>query len=95
MSTPTKKPEETTLGYPHIEKLLETEKFEEVNKSFSAAYETLEKIMKDRSAGLKKQKSAQKAMQAYEFTVKLMNYLLKVKHEMVRMREAQAKEKKK
>ena len=88
MTTETKKkPKVTTLGYPHIEQLLETENFETVNKSFAEAYDKLEAIMKDRSAGLKKQKDAQKSMQAYELTVELINELLKIKREIAKQRE--------
>lgn len=82
-----KKTKVTTLGYPHIEELLETENFEAVNKSFAEAYGKLESIMKDRSAGLKKQKDAQKSMQAYELTVELINELLRVKREIAKQRE--------
>ena len=81
-----KQPKVTTLGYPHIEQLLETENFETINKSFAEAYDKLEVMMKDRAAGLKKQKDAQKAMQAYELTVELINELLKVKREIAKQR---------
>lgn len=84
---PKKQPKVTTLGYPHIEQLLETENFEVINKSFAEAYDKLEVIMKDRSAGLKKQKDAQKSMQAYELTVELINELLKIKREIAKQRE--------
>ena len=84
-----------SLGYPHIESLLETENFVPVNKSFGEAYQTLETIMKDRSSGLKKQKNAQKAIIGYELTVELMNELLKMKKEMARLRAEQEKAQKK
>lgn len=84
------------LGYPRIEDLLENENFVKINKSFSEAYDRLERIMKDRSAGLKMQKAAQKAMKAYELVTQLINELLHLKHEIIKMRKnSQAKQQKK
>ncbi len=78
------------LGYPKIEELLETEDFGRLNKSFSEAYTKLETILKDKSAGLKKQKGAQSIMKAYELTTELMNELLKIKSEIIKMRKEAA-----
>ncbi|MBU0505187.1 MAG: hypothetical protein ABII18_10665 [bacterium] len=91
-----KNPETTTntddaLGYPTIEKLLETEEFQKINESFGQAYSKLEAISQDSSAGLKKKKAATKAMQAYELTTELLNELLKIKYQIVQMRQAEAK----
>lgn len=83
------------MGYPHIEQLLEDEKFDRINNSFAESYNKLEVIMKDRSGGLKKQKGAQKAMKAYELTTELMNELLKIKYQILKFREEQAKKQKK
>lgn len=83
------------IGYPNIEELLETEGFDKINKSFSEAYDKLEIIMKDRAGGLKKQKGAQKAMKAYELTTELMNELLKIKYQIIKMRDEQAKKQQK
>lgn len=74
------------LGYPKIEEILETENFDRLNKGFSEAYTKLENIMKDKTIGLKKQKAAQSAMQAYELTTELMNELLKIKYEIMKIR---------
>ncbi|MBF0106321.1 MAG: hypothetical protein HQM16_13465 [Deltaproteobacteria bacterium] len=79
------------LGYPQIEKLIEAENFETINKSFAEAYNKLEAIKKDRSGGLKKQKSAQKAMQSYELTTQLINELLQVKYQLIKAKEEEAK----
>jgi len=87
--------QDSGLGYPHIEELLEKEDFERINKSFAEAYQTLEKIMKDTSGGLKKQKAAQKAMKSYELTTELMNELLQIKAQIVKMRAEHAKKQKK
>ena len=56
--------ESFTAGYPRIEKLVETEDFDAVNKSFATSFEELEKISKQKS-GLGKGKSAKKAMRSY------------------------------
>ncbi len=87
----TQQTQKASLGYPHIEELLEKESFDGINKSFLDAYARLEKIMKDRSGGLKKQKGAQKAMKAYELTTELFNELLKIKYQILKYREEEAK----
>ena len=81
------------LGYPQIEALLESENFETINNSFALGYEKLEKIKSDRSGGLKKQKAAQKAMKAYELTTELINELLQIKYQIIKMRAEEAKKK--
>lgn len=98
MTTPQQKQPSTqkpSLGYPHIEDLLEKEDFERINKSFFDAYERLEKIMKDRASGLKKQRGAQKAMKAYELTTELLNELLVIKYQILKYREEAAKKQQK
>lgn len=82
----------TGLGYPHIEDLIETENFEQVNQTFAEAYDKLEKIHADLSQGTKKQKAARKIMQAYELTTQLMNELLLIKRDLM---EKQAEGRKK
>jgi hypothetical protein len=71
-----------TAGYPRIEKLIETEDFNQVNASFAKAYEELEKIAKSKS-GLGKGKTAKKALKAYEKTMDLFKELLKLKYQML------------
>ena len=80
--------EALTAGYPRIEKLVETEKFDEVNASFGQAYEELQKIAKSKS-GLGKGKAAQKALKAYELTLDLFKDLLKLKYQMLEAAEKQ------
>lgn len=77
-----KKEEALTAGYPRIEKLIETEDFDQVNASFEAAYQELEEIAKAKS-GLGKGKSAKKAIRAYELTMELFKELLKLKYQMI------------
>lgn len=80
------KEEALTAGYPRIEKLVETEKFDEVNASFAKAYEELEKIAKSKS-GLGKGKAAKKALKAYELTMDLFKELLRLKYQMMQAAE--------
>ncbi|OVE81484.1 hypothetical protein BVY03_03615 [bacterium K02(2017)] len=82
---------DANLGYPQIEKLIENEDFGTINKSFADAYALLEKIKHDTSGGIKKQKAAQKAMKAYELTTELINELLKIKYQIIKLREEEAK----
>lgn len=86
-------PKQAGLGYPLIEKLLETEDFDRINKSFSETYKKLEKIFQDNSQGLKRQKEARNAMTAYEYTTGLIRELLKVKYEILEQQKSQSKEK--
>lgn len=74
--------EPITAGYPRIEMLIESEKFDEVNKSFGVAYEELQKIAKNKT-GLGKGKTAKKAMRAYELAMDLFKELLKIKYQMM------------
>lgn len=90
---PISKGKESSLGYPLIEKLLETEDFATINKSFGDAYQKLEAIMKDHTAGLKKQKDARQALRSFELTTELIKHLLEVKHELVKQKNASLKQK--
>ena len=74
--------EPLTAGYPRIEKLIETEDFDAVNKSFAVSFEELQKIAKQKS-GLGKGKAAKKAMRSYELTMDLFKELLKLKYQMM------------
>lgn len=74
--------ESLTSGYPRIEKLIESESFDAVNKSFGISYEELQKISKQKS-GLGKGKAAKKGMRAYELTMDLFKELLKIKYQML------------
>lgn len=87
-----KKQENQSLGYPLIEEMLETEDFKRVNQSFSASFQKLERIFHDHASGIKKQKEARKAMEAYEYTVELVKELLKLKYQ---VEEEQKKNQKK
>jgi hypothetical protein len=68
--------------FPEIEKLLETEDFDKINKSFTAAYESLEKISRGRG-GLGRSREARKAMKAIERVMDLLRELLKLKYQLM------------
>lgn len=89
----TNKAQKQSLGYPLIEELLETENFDRLNESFGESYKKLEKIMMDNSEGLKKQKEARKAMEAYELTTELIKELLKVKYQILQAQKAESDKK--
>lgn len=71
--------------YPAIEKLLESEDFNELNRHYAKAYGELEKVAKQK--GLGKAREAKKAMKALERVADLMNHLLKLKYEFIESRQ--------
>lgn len=77
--------------YPNIEKLIDSEEFDELNQAFSLAYQQLEKASKEKK-GLKTPKEARKAMHALEKVIELLKELLKVKY---KLQEIAAKQEKK
>lgn len=74
-------------GYPAVEKLIDTEDFNELNAAFESAYGELLDITK-RKKGLKTQKEAKKAMRSLELTMELLRELLAIKY---RLQETAAK----
>ncbi len=76
-----KKEEISTAGYPRIERLIDTEGFDPINKSFATAFGELEKISKQK-AGLGKAKLAKKAIRSYELVMDLLKELLKLKYQL-------------
>lgn len=77
-------------GYPAVEKLIDTEDFDELNQAFEAAYEELHDIAK-RKKGLRTQREAKKAMRSLELTMDLLRELLAIKY---RLQEEAKKAKK-
>lgn len=67
--------------FPEIEKLIETEDFDRINQSFTAAYDELEKASKSKG-GLGKTRDAKKAMKAIERVMDLLRELLKMKYQL-------------
>lgn len=72
--------------YPAIEKLLESEDFDELNSHYAKAYAELEKVAKQKGMG--KARDAKKAMKALERVADLMNYLLKLKYEFIESQQS-------
>lgn len=94
MNNPTnQQPTKERLGYPLMEKLIETEGFEKINQTFSASYDTLERMLKNKTGGLGKQKLIRQALQAYDLTIDLIRELLKVKYQMIKDKKEKAEEK--
>lgn len=74
-------------GYPAVERLIDTEDFNELNAAFETAYGDLMDIAKHKK-GLKTQKEAKKAMRSLELTMELLRELLAIKY---RLQEEAAK----
>ena len=68
-------------GYPAVERLIDTEDFDELNETFEVAYSELFEISKKRK-GLKTRRDAQKAMRALELTLDLFRELLAIKYKL-------------
>ena len=66
--------------FPEIEKLIESEDFDRINKSFTSAYEELERVSKGKG-GMGKSRDAKKAMKAIERVMDLLRELLKMKYQ--------------
>lgn len=71
------------LGYPIIEKLLDSEDFSKVNKTMLACYDTLERMLKNKTGGLKKQQMIRQALKSYDLTIDLIKELLKIKYQLL------------
>ncbi len=80
---PRNEPAETSpeVHFPEIERLIQTEEFETVNKGFSTIYDSLEKIAKGRG-GMGKTRDARKAMKSIERVMDLIRDLLKLKYQL-------------
>lgn len=78
------------IGYPHIEKLIDSEDFKEMNRTFHKAYQALEKISKE-NKGLRRVKDAKKAMKAMENVAELLKELLKFKYRLQNQVSKQSK----
>lgn len=78
------------MGYPRVEKLIETEDFTEVNEAFETAYAELGNLF-SKSRSIKKGKDAKKAMKAMELTMDLFRELLEIKYQLQAMQAEQQK----
>ncbi len=77
-------------GYPAVERLIDTENFDELNETFEAAYAELFQISKKKK-GLKTRRDARKAMRAMELTLDLFRELLAIKYRLQEEAEKAAK----
>ncbi len=68
-------------GYPAVEKLIDTEDFDELNEAFEVAYAELIEISKKKK-GLKTRSDSKKAMKALELTLDLFRELLAIKYKL-------------
>jgi hypothetical protein len=68
-----------SVGYPHVERLIDTEEFDGINSAFESAYMELYDISKKRR-GFKTQRDAKRAMRALELTLELFRELLAIKY---------------
>lgn len=80
----------SSMGYPRIEELIETEDFAEVNEAFESAYAELGNVA-SKSRSIKKGKGAKKAMKAMELTMDLFRELLEIKYQLQAMQAEQQK----
>lgn len=74
-------------GYPAVEKLIDTEDFNEINAAFETAYGELLGISQKKK-GMKTQREARRAMRSLELTMDLLRELLAIKY---RLQEEAAK----
>jgi hypothetical protein len=78
---PKNDPQPANAGYPEIEKLIDSEDFEEVNQAFTDAYNKLEKLAKSKKS-LKTPREAKKGMKSLELTMDLFRELLEIKYQL-------------
>lgn len=77
---PAQEADQAIRQFPEIEKLIESEDFDRINKSFTSAYEELERVSKGKG-GMGKSRDAKKAMKAIERVMDLLRELLKMKYQ--------------
>lgn len=79
------------MGYPRVEKLIETEDFTEINEIFEAAYAEASEVAGQKK-GLKKSREAKKVMKSMELVMDLFRELLAIKYQLQEMHQEQQKE---
>jgi len=80
-----------TMGYPRVEKLIETEDFTEINQVFEKAYTELAETARHKK-GLKKSRDAKKVMKSMELVMDLFRELLAIKYQLQEMQAESQKE---
>ena len=76
------------MGYPRVEKLIDTEDFSEINGAFEDAYAKLAEIDRQKK-GLKKGRDAKKVMKSMELVMDLFRDLLAIKYQLQEMQSQQ------
>ena len=77
-----------SMGYPRVEKLIDTEDFTEINEAFEGAYGQLAELERHKK-GLKKGRDAKKVMRAMELVMDLFRELLAIKYQLQEMQAEQ------
>lgn len=72
------------MGYPRVEKLIDTEDFTAVNETFEKAYAELAELARHKK-GLKKSRDAKKIMKSMELVMDLFRELLALKYQLQEM----------
>jgi hypothetical protein len=80
-----------SMGYPRIEKLIDTEDFAEINDVFEAAYMELYEVARHKKS-IKKSKDAKKIMKSMELVMDLFRELLSIKYQLQEMNADKAEE---
>lgn len=79
------------MGYPRVEKLIDTEDFGEINDVFEAAYAELDKIVRHKKS-IKKSRDAKKIMKSMELVMDLFRELLAIKYQLQEMNAERTEE---
>ena len=80
-------------GYPEVERLIDSEDFDELNEAFESAYAELNGLGKKKK-GMKTQREVKKAKRALELTLDLFRELLAIKYRLQEEMEAEQAKKK-
>lgn len=81
-----------SVGYPRVEKLIDSEDFTDINNVFEAAYKELSEIAREKRK-IKRSKDAKKAMHSIELVMNLFKELLEIKYRLQEMLKGAAKKK--
>ncbi len=81
-------------GYPLIEKLIDSEDFDDINAAFEVGYHELYAISSQKK-GFRTKRDVKRAMRSLELCMELFSELLAIKYELQKeFDDAQAKDKK-
>lgn len=80
-----------SMGYPRVEKLIDTEDFTEINEVFEAVYMELDEIVRHKKS-IKKSRDAKKIMKSMELVMDLFRELLAIKYQLQEMQAEKAED---